>query len=359
MGAKQRFVGIDVFRGLAIFAVIVVHIDEGLQTMPSLWLKITDFASFCVPFFLAAAFYLAVNKLYSSQSTYSLRSRLARLLIPYAVWSVTYLFYKSAKFIVTGEFGRVSNLFQDPISLVFFGGVSFHLYFLPLLATGTLLIKAVEPLITREISLKQVGLLVLLSLLIYEVVLTTENGFQPSAKVAFEPLLAAVFPDGNSNPLLRWLLVELVWVIRCLPYIMVALLLNHSSTKKLWLKLLSKQPIWWVMLFLSFNLFSANMVPAAISEVVRGYTALIAAIATSSVLKENALIKNIGLCSFGIYLIHIFFVEVFQSVVVRLYPGYSNNASTAILLLAAALVFLASWGTTNFLLKQKRLALML
>jgi len=324
--------------------------------MPSTWLKIADFAYFCVPFFLAAAFYLAIKKLYESQRIYPLGSRLTRLLIPYGVWSFTYLLYKCARSIFAGDIERVWGLFQDPLSLIFFGGGSFHLYFLPLLAIGTFLVKVVESLIARKISLKQIGLLTLISLLIYEIVLVTGNDFQPASNVAFEPLLGAVFPGGNSNPVLRWLLVELVWAIRCLPYIMVAVLLSHPAINKPWLNLVSKQPVWWLLLFIGFNLFGANVLPEAISEIAKGYTALVAAIAISSLLKENALIRNIGLCSFGIYLIHIFFVEVFQSVIIRLYPSYSSNASTAILLLATTLVFLASWLTTNLLLKQKGLA---
>lgn len=356
MKESQRLTGIDVFRGLAIYAVIIVHIDEGVKVLPPGWLSITNFASFCVPFFLATAFYFAINKLYTSQGQYPLKSRLLRLLIPYGIWSLLYLLYKAAKCIVAGEPNRLFQLLQDPLSLVFFGEASYHLYFLPLLAMGTLLMKFVEFLIEKKVSWKEAGLIAFVSLLVYQVILSSGNGLKKPDNVAFESLLAAIFPEGNSNPLLRLLLVELSWALRCLPYVMFAMLLAHPKANKFCLKLISNYSIVWVLVFPAVNIFGLWVLPDAVEEIARGYTALIAAIALSSMLKENALIKNIGLCSFGIYLIHIFFVEVLQSVLVRLYPNYSSNASTAILLLAAALVFLVSWGTTIFLLKHKRLA---
>ncbi|MBD1848391.1 acyltransferase [Cyanobacteria bacterium FACHB-63] len=356
MKESQRLTGVDVFRGLAMYAVIIVHVDEGVKVLPPGWLSITNFASFCVPFFLATAFYFAINKLYTSQGRYPLKSRLFRLLIPYGVWSLLYLLYKAAKYMVAGEPNRLFQLLQDPLSLVFFGGASYHLYFLPLLAIGTLLIKFVEFLIEKKFSLQGVGLIALVSLLVYQVILSSGNGLKEPDNVAFEPLLAAIFPEGNSNPLLRLLLVELSWALRCLPYVMFAMLLAHPKANKFCSMLSSNYSTFWVLVFLVVNIFGSWLLPDAVEEVGRGYSAVIAAITVSTLLKENTVIKNIGLCSFGIYLIHIFFVEVFQSVVVRLAPGYNSNASTAILLLAAALVFLVSWGTTNFLLKHKRLA---
>lgn len=356
MGTHKRLVGIDVFRALAIYAVIIVHIDEGVEITSPSWAKITNLASFPVPFFLAAAFYLAISKLYNSQAQYPILSRLSRLLIPYVVWSSLYLLYKSAKYMATDEFSRLSELFQDPLSLVFFGGASYHLYFLPLLATGTLLIKLVEPLIRKNISLKGLGLFGLISLVAYELILVSGNGFNVSANVAFRPLLAAVLPDGNSNPLLRLLLVGVVWSLRCLPYIMVAMLLAHPTINHLFLKVISKHPIGCLLTFFIFNSLGSLLMPQAVKEVVVGYTALTAAIAISSVLRDNPLIKSIGLCSFGIYLVHIFFVEIFQSIAIRLYPDYAINANSLRLLTASTFVLLSSWLITLLLMRNKRIS---
>lgn len=356
MGSQQRLAGLDLFRGLAIYAVILVHIDEGVNALAPSWIKITEFAAFNVPFFLAAAFYLAIYKLYTSGGSYLLRPRLARLLFPYAIWSAFYLIYKSTKYLATGEIKSIADLFQDPLSLVFLGGASYHLYFLPLLASGTLLVKFTEFLIKRNISLLGIGAMSLASILLYETILITGNGLRNPPNVAFESLLGIVFPEGNSNPLLRLFLVGSFWVFRCLPYIMVAMFLAYPVVNKWFFKYVTKHPIIWVLIFIVFNLLGSLVVSPGVEEVVRGYTALIAAIAISSVLKENPLLKNIGLCSFGIYLIHIFFTEIFQSIAVRLFPNYVNSPSTSFLLAASILVFLASWATTALLRRNKLLS---
>lgn len=356
MGVKERLVGIDLFRGLAVYSVILLHIDEGVQIMSPLWLKITNFALFCVPFFLATAFYLAISKLYNSESQYPLRSRLVRLLIPYGIWSAFYLLYKAAKYLLTNGQDRLSQLFQDPLSLIFFGGASFHLYFLPLLITGTLLIKLAEVLIRGKISLRGCGFIAVFTLLIYEMVLISGNGLQVPANVSFEPLLSLVFPEGNSNPFLRWLLVELFWVLRCLPYIMIVMILAHPEGNRLYLKLVSKHYIVWIAIFLGFNTFGNLVLPQAVDEIMRGFTALAAALSISSVLKENSLTSNIGASAFGIYLIHMFFIEIFQSAMIRLYPDYVYSISTGTLLIASTLVFLISWIVTILLVKNKNIS---
>lgn len=278
MKEQQRLVGIDLFRGLAIYAVILLHIDEGVQVMPPTWMRIHDFALFAIPFFLATAFYLAINKLYLSQSSYPLGSRLVRLLIPYGIWSAFYLIYKSAKYLIASQSSMLMELFQDPLSLIFFGGAAFHLYFLPLLATGTLLIKLAEFLMRRRVSLKGLVLITALGLLIYEVILASGNGLKTPNYVVFEPLLVTVFPLTNSNPLLEWFLTELFWILKCLPYVMIAMLLNHPTVNQHCLKPSVRYSWQWLLTFFLLNAFGAFILPQAIYEVARGYTALLAAI---------------------------------------------------------------------------------
>ena len=356
MKDQQRLVGIDLFRGLAIYAVILLHIDEAVKVMPPVWLKITDLVLFAVPFFLATSFYLAINKLYLSKSPYPLRSRLLRLLIPYGVWSAFYLIYKSAKYSVASESSKFLGLFHDPLSLVFFGGSAFHLYFLPLLATGTLLIKLMEILITKKISLRGLAVIAIVSLLIYEVVLLSGNGLKTPDYVAFESLSSNVYPTGNLNPFLRWVLVELFWVLKCLPYIMVAMLLAHPTMNQRCLKLVSQHPLLWLLIFLIVNAFGAFILPQSVYELTRGYTALVAAIACSNSLREYPFIRSLGTCSFGIYLIHLLFVEIFQSIFIRLYPNYIYDVSTVVLLLVSMVVLLTSFWVTALFMKRKKLS---
>ena len=359
MKEQQRLVGIDLFRGFAIYAVILLHIDEGIQNIPVAWSRITDFALFAVPFFLATAFYFAINKLYQSKEPYPLRQRLLRLLIPYGFWSIFYLLYKSAKYVAGGDSDKLAELFQDPLSLIFFGGAAFHLYFLPLLATGTLLIRLVEVLIARRFSLSGLGLLSLISVLLYEAVLLSGNGLKTPENIAFESLLTAVFPTGNSIPFVRLILVVFFWALKCLPYVMLAAVLTHPTLNQRFLKLVSQHTLLGIVVFVALNAFGAFVLPQAIYEIARGYTALIAAIACSSLLKENPLIRSLGLCSFGIYLIHLLFVEVFQSIFVRLNPNYVNDPSIVVFLLASIVILLLGWGITTLLMKRKMLSRLL
>ena len=353
---KPRMLGIDLFRGLAIYAVVILHADEGVKVMPPTWSWITDFALFAVPFFLATAFYLAIKKLYLYKSSYPLGLRLIRLLIPYGCWSLFYLLYKAAKYTVAGELTRTVELFRDPLSLIFLGGAAFHLYFIPLLIAGTFLIKFSEFLIRYKVGLKHLGLITLISLLLYEVILVVGNHLQGHVPVNLQPLQSIVYSLSNSNPLLQWFQVELSWLIRCFPYVMLAMLLAHPSTQKTLSRLISKYSLLWLLVFFICNAFGTFILPESLYELARGYTALLAAISISSYLKANNFIANLGICSFGIYLVHLFFVEIFQSIAVRIDANYINQINTIQLVAISSSIFAISWITTILLMKHKNLS---
>jgi surface polysaccharide O-acyltransferase-like enzyme len=356
MDRQKRLIGIDLFRGLAVFAVVILHTDEGIKVIPTGWSQITDFALFAVPFFLALSFYLAIDKLSASQQPFRLWPRLARLLIPYLLWSAGYIFYKVVKYSMVKEPDRLIELFHDPLSLICFGGAAFHLYFLPLLASGTVLVKFSEWAIAHKISLTRLTILYLVSSIGYEALLRSGNEFQISANQAFQPLLATVFPLGNSNPLLRLILVIIAFTIRCAPYIIVSTILTHPAVIKIQLKFVNQSPILWTFIFLVVNIFGSQLLPQSLYEVVRGYLALLAAISISNVLKYNQSIESLATCSFGIYFIHLAIVEVFQSIAKRVYPDYIYRIDTALLLTTALAIFGISWAITNLMMKNKRLS---
>lgn len=352
---QKRLVGIDLFRGLAIYAVVILHTDEGISVLPPVWSWITDFSLFAVPFFLATAFYLAIDKLYRSQSPYPIRSRLVRLLIPYAFWTVFYLLYKVLKWTAAGESSQLFGLFQDPLSLFFFGGAAFHLYFLPLLFTGTLLLKFSEFLIRRKVTLRELAIMGLASLLIYEILLLSSN-IPNSSNILFQPLLMSILSVGSSNPILRWVSVEFSYLLRCLPYVLLGMLLLHPNARKFCLKLTTGHPALWLLIFFICNAFGSLLLPQSVYEIARGYTALLAAIALSNHLKDYDLIRNLGLCSFGIYLVHLIFIEIFQSIAVRIYPNYTDHINSATLIVISMVILLISWGVALLLMQRKNLS---
>jgi fucose 4-O-acetylase-like acetyltransferase len=357
---KKKLIGIDMFRGLAIFAVVVLHVDGSIVVPPLGWAQVTSFAKFTVPFFLAASFYLAIDKLYSSLKPYPLRSRLTRLLIPYSCWSALYVFYKIVKYSMTGDSGKLVALFHDPLALICFGGAAFHLYFLPLLAIGTILIKFSEWTIAKKISLAGLVLLCLVSFITYEILIVSGNSHDIVIHQAFQPLIAAVVPMENINPLLRWIAVSLACVIRCLPYILVSTILNHPAFKNFQLNFVNRRPNWWpwlwLFIFIILNGFGSQFLPQSLYEVSRGYLALWTAISLSNILKDNYLIQSLGACSFGIYLSHIFVLEFFQSMMKRIDPDYINSTSTPFLLMMAIVIMGISWAITLLLTRTKRLS---
>lgn len=358
---KERLTGIDLFRGLAIYAVIVLHSDEPLTVSPTGWQAILEFSKFAVPFFLAASFYLTFKKFYGNSKAISLRDRLFRLLVPYGVWSVIYLLYKCFKYVVDGELSQISQLSQNWFPIVFCGGAAFHLYFLPLLMAGTVLLKLIEMGQPRQHPSSVVVLASAfgLSLVCYQGLLATGNTFNNGAGTAFVAVLDTLPATVGQNPLVRAALIILAWMIRCLPYILLAMLLAHPKLNPGLSKKSGLYCLVMVVAFVVINLFGI-LLPAAIYEVLRGYTTLILALAASPFLKDAFWIRAWGACSFGIYLMHLIFIEGFYIVASRALPtSFMENISSIMLLLISGLIMILTGFLTQMLRYRKQPAFLL
>lgn len=66
---------------------------------------------------------------------------------------------------------------------------------------------------------------------------------------------------------------------------------------------------------------------------------------------ENFLIRNLGLCSFGIYLTHHLFIDAVRPIMYKLYPG---SISLFTVSTCAVISFLLSWITVFYLRKSKK-----
>lgn len=357
MDRQKRLIGIDLFRGLATFAVVILHTGKGVEVIPARWSLIMDFALFAVPFFLALSFYLSFDKLYSTPDRYPLLSRLSRILIPYFLWSALYLLYRAIKYSLTGDFNKSIELVSDPLSLICFGGASPPLYFIPLLAIGMVLIKLAELPIGKNVSLRILAISCVLATLLYNVLLISGNSYDIITHLAFQPLLVANFPLEKSNSIVRLISVIVASSIRLLPYILAAMMLTHPSAGKFRLNFIKRYPLLWLVVFLVINIFGSHFLPQSFYEIARGYSALIAALSCSLPnLKFNHLIESLGLCSFGIYLNHFFIIEVFQSIAKRIYPDHIYHINTELLVLTSIAILAISWLITLLLMKSKKIS---
>ncbi len=360
MSTIRRWYGLDLFRGFAIYAVILLHADEGVTQAPDGWNGLVQFSGFAVPFFLAASFFLAIKKLLSSEQPYPLKDRIHRLIIPYAFWTLLYLVYKTSKYIIDNDLEKLSKLFEDPVGIIFFGSAAFHLYFIPLLITGTFLLKVFDLIKIKVISSFQVFSLWLISVVLYQTLLSTHNEFNLATLSALEPALKSVSEELSVFLPVRLLAVGLAWTLRCSPYLFSAILIHRS--KAIHNRLVQPNRVQAEIIILAFFLVNGAghlILPTAIHEILRGYLAVLAAIALSTFLKEIPIIVSVGVASFGIYLMHLIILEGFQIVSNRLDILDLSRPSLSILLLITTLSFIITWLLTVYFIRFKHLSKLL
>lgn len=374
---KQRLNGIDLFRGIAAYAVCLIHADAAIafsSFSTDYWMTgLTQLSRFAVPFFLAASFYLMTSKLYTSDTHFSVganfKSRFARLIVPYFCWSTIYLILRTLLSLnAPNELGK---LFQDPVRLIFLGGASFHLYFLPLLFSGSFLLIAAEYLAKKYIRIITLVFLLFSSIIIYEMLIISGNAFElgqycfanaNSCSVAFQGFIKLVLP-GNNNQLLRVLLVEISWLLQCLPYVLIGMLLHHPFVKRNVLLFNTNFIIFFIAalilsIFGILNKFQILYFPQALYEVGTAFFLLLCGIALSKNLEGNGLIENLGICTFGIYLMHHLVLTLIAKV--ALPSTEIIKISPALLMITLAMLsFFTSWIITSLLLKKKLISSLL
>lgn len=273
------------------------------------------------------------------------------MLVPYAIWSAIYLIVRSVKFLLLNEpedFKKIS----DVTSVIFFGAASVPLYFIPLLFTGTFLLVFAEKLIKRQTPIYQ-SICLLVSVGIYQYSLTSNNYFKLGPNTAFDSLVSSFMPGANYNPLIRVLLVAIAWLIRCTPYVLAALIINYLPTKMESAKLNRQIAGISLVTFLLISFLGSDTLPESIYEISRAVLLLLFAIYISYDLPASPLIKSVGLCSFGIYLMHYLVIQVLRVPIGKLYPALINHVSVPSQLMFATLGFGISWLATAFLMRKK------
>lgn len=358
---KAKLLGIEFCRELSTYAVILVHSGDenwGIPTDP-LAIAFRSHFYFAVPFFLAAAFYFMTAKPEIAYSPKFWRSRIERILIPYTIWSTIFAISRVIIFTLTNKNDRLQQFLQDPLAIVFFGGASYHLYFLSLLLAGTSSILLIPFL--NQLKVSKYGLLLLssLSIILYQWLETSGNSFQLGSDIAFQGLLSEWQVNSERYPLVRLILVEVAWIIKCLPYFLLSLTLHRFPKNARLLQHVKFAPIVLAILVLGSNVLGKILFPEALQEVLLAYGLLLFSISISSYLKNNvigALAANIGACSFGIYLIHPFTMNIVKSLIGKVLPGLTNSVSIPLMLTLSIPCFLISWLVVAYFHRHKPIA---
>lgn len=355
--SRAKLLGIEFGRGLATYAVILVHSGDETWGVPiaTTAIEFRLLFYFAVPFFLAAAFYFMTLNPEIGYSSKFWKSRFNRILIPYAIWSILFLFSRVAVFSLSAKSERLQQLLQDPLSLIFMGGASYHLYFLPLLFAGsalTLLMPFIEKKAIHKYSL---SLILILSIFLNYWLNASGNSFQLGDYTAFQSLLALLPINLSDQPVLRLILVEAAWILRCLPYFLISLML-HRYANEVGSLLTKAKPVGLILLFLLCNTLGRLFLPGALSELLIAYTLLLFCFSLSTFFKRSSienLVSSVGICSFGIYLIHPFFMNAVKVLTNRVTPEFLTSVSIYSMAFISISSFFLSWIGVYFLIKNK------
>ena len=355
---KTRLLGIDLFRGIAAYAVILVHSGDATWGLP-----INQAAEnfrllfyFAVPFFIAVSFYLMVNRPHISISRKFWRSRIERILIPYGIWTILYFVLKLALFPLTNQTNQVNSFLQDPWGIIFFGGISYHLYFLPLIFVGSSLVILARYLQKNSVDFKNLCLLFIFSLISYQILIWSGNSFKLGPNIAFFQLLKLLDQDSPGYTIIRLIFVVLAWLIRCLPYLLGAIVYIKLDAKTYRLLEPKVRVIFWLIIFLLLDILGKAIIPLAFWEIVVSFSLLNLAVALSRYIKKNSLIINLGQCSFGIYLIHPLMKSSIEIVLNQLVPAITQSVSITSMLVYSGLTFMTSWYVVSISLNNKLIA---
>jgi surface polysaccharide O-acyltransferase-like enzyme len=302
---KQRQAGVELFRALAANGVIVIHV--GLISPTRLSPGVDSLQHFleltCVPFFLAASFYFTAITSRTEPFLSWLQQRSARLLIPYALWSLIYTALQVVQVLLRpDQADSLAKLFSDPIGRIFFGSSGVALYFLPLLFVGLVTMRLLTPLLAkRSLIVLGLGLAAALAYPVAMSVLESEFslGFDTAFRVLPVSWLTADRVQIWSNLLpVRFALNILDLAFRCLPYIFLGWIcakfriLTESSPSRAVLGVAS----------LSI-LVLANLNALTIPESLTGFSVLLLA-SVLPVSGRMSWAELLGRYSFGIYLVH-------------------------------------------------------
>ncbi|MEY2832153.1 MAG: hypothetical protein RLZZ574_1411, partial [Cyanobacteriota bacterium] len=215
MSQTSRAAGIDLCRGLAAFAVILVHSGDETWGVPisDRAIQFRHLLYFAVPFFLAAFFYFSTKRTPLKIDRAFWQKKIQRIVVPYLLWSLLYVLAKLAIAFVTKETAQMQQLLSDPVAVIFMGAASYHLYFIPLLIAGTTLLYLANYLNQVKYSIFWLSFLATVSIVLYQLLIFSQNDFNLGDYDAFVQLFPADNWDNIFAQVWRCILVNLAWLI--------------------------------------------------------------------------------------------------------------------------------------------------
>ena len=334
MSRPARWLGIDLFKGVAAYGVVVIHSLGQVAWTPSNGRFVGMFVATVVPFFLAVALYFSTARLLSSGSAGHLRDRARRLLVPYFLWSLIYLAARTGLYMASGRADDVRAMFGRPLDLVFLGLSSAQLYFLPLLFLGeleaTLAIRALGSHLHRPAT---VGLIAGMALLL--------AWYHP---LRYSPLLT----DPCRAPSAHVLINLANYAILCVPFVAGAILFHLARVQRLadWLTPIGGVALVVVLVLLDLVSqfpFLDSALPPPVREVAFAFGFLLAAMAISPAIPAVRWVASLGASAMGIYLVHPLAIEFLELLLVRGRFTQAVVITPAHHAIFAAVAFLLSW----------------
>jgi peptidoglycan/LPS O-acetylase OafA/YrhL len=253
----------------------------------------------------------------------------------------------------TQDSRALAQLLADPVALIFLGGASYHLYFMPLLIAGTTLLYLANYLNQVKYSIFLLSFLATVSVLLYQLLMVSGNNFNLGGYDAFVQLFPIADWDNIFAQVWRCILVNLAWLIRCFPYFAIALLLQAILRKDTqWLYRPANITAIFGF-FLLVDILGAKYLPNAVSELLIAYSLLLFGIAVSKYISNSNLITNLGLCSFGIYLVHPLVKSIVEILLTKTIPQVTQSVSITSMLIYSISSFLFSWLAIALMQRNK------
>jgi hypothetical protein len=353
ISTKRHSSGIELTRILAAYGVVFIHGITGVSKDLYSSLLAHSFSSFCVPLFLTLSFYLTLKSLTkkSVSNKRFLIDRLKRIGLPFLSWSLVYISLRFVKstFITPGDNSFIKTI-SDPIGILS-GSAGVQLYFLPMLFIGL----AFSLFLSRSLNhLKKWQLILLLisSITLDIYIQDTQNSFAIGG-MAFTNLANSLAIDLNHTPILRFVLVALAMLTRCLPYIAIAALLVKTETQNpnIYSKFSTVRPrlvLSAIIITLLYLAATATSYSAHIYTLILPTLLLILGLCSSQ--QKFFGIEKIGSFTFGIYLVHSIFTDGFSALIPKFYPALTSlNLPTSLGI--ALFIFLLSLAITYSLSK--------